>query len=229
MTSQMDRVLSLGKDQLKLLIAELRADWDPEENSGRGKLIAFALSRLSEDAPREALDLLTDSPEMRQLIQRDTFSATANPIFAAVRNWAESDPAAALEWVRQHNEFSSFGELALIFSAAGRDPNSTISLIRDFAKEPQKMAEAFADRAEPEQRLAFLTVLREWQAQAADGEIPEKCFDSPIRQLVMGGSSQPSNFDFSTRWIEEAKLSPKELEAITQNLNQTMKPGEEEK
>ena len=225
MIDQMDEAMALGGDQLKILITELRSGWTPDDRE-RGSLLYFALERLILDHPQDALAIMTDSAEMRELIGQHTNSLTKNGVFSAVRNWASTDLESAARWVREFEKSKEItGRLtpartALIFSAAEYDPAKCIGLIKEFQADPKAMAETFAQWVEsPRQRLAFLAVLREWQARLAGETDRSPVFNRAIRSLAFGERyGEKPGFDFTTRWIDTATLSLQEIEVQTQDL-----------
>ncbi len=228
MADQMDRIMALDGRQLKILIDELSADWSADDTT-RGDLIHFAIGLLLKDRPQDALAILTDSSEMLELARRKSAGLTKNGIFGSLRNWADLDPEAALNWFRENGgklgPFSGSAKAALVFSAAGRNPASAADLIHKLGDTPDNLIPGLVgafgymspEFKTPEHRLSLLALIRECQAGAAGRNPEDPALTAGLRELLFGMHGDRRDFDFSAAWMD-ANLTPGQIEAMMQGI-----------
>lgn len=128
----MDRMMSLDSAQLKILIAEIRADKSLKDES-RQDLISFSIMTLANDHPQTALALFTESSDLF----KDSNMMSEHVISSSLAKWAKDDPLTALEWVRKNGEklpdlVTDDAKCGMISGAATNDPKSAFKLIGEF-------------------------------------------------------------------------------------------------
>lgn len=232
MMEPMEQVMALSGEQLKMLIDDLRAAGGAGNKTHDG-FIYFAILRLTQSHPEDALAWITDSPEMMELITKNASGSSGNGIAAALSSWTKTDPAAAIEWFHRNggqlpDTLRDSAKTALVIGAARNDPRQALKFIRDCGEATEKSIQSLTLGSEPEvmgiimpqeDRLALLSLFSEWKESAADDGIRPELIDSRIGRLAFGERGKPEGFDFTTQWIDRANLTTVELESITQDLS----------
>ncbi len=206
----MDRMISLDPAQLKILIAEVRANRELKEES-REELINFSIMTLASDHPQAALALLTASPEFlnKNGIGKHVMSSS-------LAKWAKDDPAAALEWVRANS--AKFPDLVddqakrgMISGTAVNDPKLAFKLIAELGlKDGNDAIRDIADAAKTsEERTATLAALSAHLATLPEGEMRDKASGTALRSL--GRNAAKEGFEAGSKWLENAALTPEQL------------------
>jgi hypothetical protein len=214
----MDEMLQLDPEQLKILIDELRQN--PQLSSEmRSNIVGFAVMMLANDHPAKALALFTESSD---LFAEGGMSEHA--ISSALARLAQTDPDAALAWVREHSKshpkmVTDDTKNGLIRGTAKRDPLLAFQLIAELNIEnPSSAAAQIASSGEdPAARTAILTALRKHLESLPEGE--ER--DSILSSTLSGIASRTANdgFDAATKWFDSANLDPKETEIALTHIN----------
>lgn len=221
----MDRMMSLDSAQLKILIAELRANKELKDETREG-LISFAIMTLSNDHPQAALALLTESAD---LFKENGMGK--HVVSSSLTKWANDDPLAALEWVRKNS--GKFPDLitddakrGLISGAAVSDPKLAFKLIGELGiKETSSPVSEIIDAAKTaEDRTAVLGALREHLATIANEDTRQSAANNAVAALAR--SVVKEGFESGTKWIAAANLSPAELESFASALSYSDKKGE---
>ena len=214
----MERMMALNPAQLKILIAEVRASKDLNDESRNG-LINFSIMTLASDHPQAALALLTESSDYLKI---DHMSQSI--IFSSLANWAKDDPAAALAWVRANS--AKFPDLVddsakrgIIAGAAINDPKLAFKLIGEIGiKDGDEAFRNIANAAKtPEERTTTLAALREHLATLPEGEIRDKASKSAFRFLIQDAAEE--GFEAGSKWIESAGLNSEQLEETSSLLH----------
>ncbi|MEI7911580.1 MAG: hypothetical protein WCK77_18255 [Verrucomicrobiota bacterium] len=221
----LDRMTSLDPSQLKILIAAMRADKDVQ-NSTREELISLAISSLAGEHPQAALALLTEA------------SGVSNPagngrrlVAAALGRWAQDDPSAALQWLRNNTDkfpdlITDEAKSSLLAGAAARDPRLAFKLIAElgFRETEHVVPNIVAAAKTPEARTATLAALRDYSATLAEEPVKDKT--SAIGILVLARGAAGDGFQAATDWLATAKLSPQELANFSRGLDGSIKPAD---
>ncbi|HEX7261300.1 MAG TPA: hypothetical protein VF258_05755, partial [Luteolibacter sp.] len=221
-----DRMMSLDTAQLKIVIAQLRASRDLKDDTRQG-IIGFAIMTLADDHPQAALALFTESSD---LVNE---GMSGHVVSSSLAKWAKVDPLAALDWVRKNGEkypdlVTDDAKRGLIAGAAIQDPKLALSLIGEFGMKSQDSRNAIwgimSAAKTPEERTVTLGALREHLATLKDEKARSETADSAFRTLAYGVARE--GFEAGTQWLENANLTPDELESATRGLNHATKSGE---
>ena len=205
-----DRILALDPAQMKILIAEIRANRDLKPETQK-ELISLPIMILASDHPQIALAMLTESPDFMKENGMDSLA-----MVKSLTKWAKDDPAAALEWVRANG--AKFPDLVtedakcgMISGTAVNDPQLAFKLIAELGiKDGNTGVRMIAGAAKTsEQRTATLAALRAHLATLPEGKIRDQAYGVAIQEL--GWSIGKEGFEAGSKWLENAALSPEEL------------------
>lgn len=210
----LERMMALDADQLKILIAAVRADPTLKEESRRG-VIGFSIMSMANDHPRSALALFTESSD---LFEEDGMGR--HVISSSLAKWAKDDPVGALEWVRTNSAkhpdlVTDDAKRGLISGAAVQDPKLAFSLIGELAIEDDsgRTIRGIIDAARtPAERTATLAALRGHLATITDEGERNRVSNQAIGDLVRRATSD--GFEAGSKWIEGAGFSPQEMETL---------------
>ena len=221
----MDRMMSLDASQLKILIAEVRADNSLKDET-RNNLIGFSIMTLANDHPQAALALFTESSD---LFKDNNMSE--HVVSSSLSKWAKDDPLAALDWVRKNGE--KFPELVtddakrgLVSGAATNDPKLAFQLLGELGLKDttQAISGIMSAAKTPQERTATLAALRDHLAALPDEKARTEAATKAMAGLTRGLAQE--GFASATQWIDRANLSPDELGGIAGGLNYSAKSGE---
>jgi hypothetical protein len=204
------RFMELTPAQIKVVVAEMKASPDLDDKM-RGDMIDFSIMMLANEQPEAAIALYTESSDLK-----DRRGTGSHVVTMALGKWAEKDPVAALEWVKNNSEkhsdvISDQTKTAILAGAAKQDPKLALGMVTDLGvKEDHLVAQSLARSARtPEERSALLQTLR----SETKGELSERTLNS------LGGTLTSEGFESSQAWLASAKLSEKETEAIAQGIS----------
>jgi hypothetical protein len=217
----MDRMLSLDASQMKILIAEFRAASDLKDETRQGMLM-FSIMTLSNNHPRTALELFTESSDLLG----DNRMMAKHAMGGALANWAKDDPLGALEWIRANKEkhpdlVTEDAMTHLVAGVASKDPVLAFQFLGELDESQRSDGISNIVRAAttPEQRTATLAALREHSENNPDKDI----LKDGIRDLVFGDDSR---YDETASWIASANLTQEELESATRAMTYRVKTAE---
>jgi len=209
----MDRMMSLDSGQLKILIAELRANKELKDEMRRG-LIGFSIMTLANDHPQAALTLFTEASED---FKDDGMGK--HVISTSLAKWAKDDPMAALAWVRENGKkfpdlVNDDAKRGLISGAAANDPKLAFSLIGELGMEDKSQSiRSIVEAARtPAERTTTLAALTEHLATLTDSDVRAETSRDAIRGLVQ--SAAKDGFEAGSKWISEAGFTPEQLAGI---------------
>lgn len=209
----MDRMMALDSSQLKILIAEVRANRDLKDDMRRG-IIGFSIMTLANDHPQAALTLFTEASED---FKDDGMGK--HVISTSLAKWAKDDPMAALAWVRENGKrfpdlVNDDAKKGMISGAAASDPGLAFSLIGELGfKDASGAIDKIVGAARtPDERTATLAALRDHLAASTDPESIPDISGGAIRELTR--SAAEDGFEAGSKWIEEAGFSNDELSQI---------------
>ncbi|MES2660174.1 MAG: hypothetical protein V4689_16240 [Verrucomicrobiota bacterium] len=210
----MDRMMSLDAAQLKILIAEVRANKELKDESREG-LIGFSIMTLASDHPQAALALFTESSDLF----KDN-GMGKHVISSSLAKWAKDDPMGALEWVRTNGEkfpdlINDDAKRGMISGAAVNDPKLAFRLISELGlKDGDNALRSIVDAAKtPEDRTATLAALREHLASLPEGEMRDQASKSAMLSLAQNAAKE--GFEAGSKWIENAGFTPDQLIEIS--------------
>lgn len=196
----MRRFLELNPAQLKELIAEFKVNTEIEDEM-REEIIGFSIMMLATDSPEAALALYVESAETL-----DENGVGEEVVASALGQWAESDPLAALAWIRENGEkhpemVTDDAKVSVISGAARQDIALAFRLMDELDLEHKNDAiEGIARAATtPEGRLELLGIVR-GLANDRDG-IAGRALSE------LGSQITKSGFDKTIAWLEQAELS----------------------
>ena len=220
-----DRMMSLDASQLKILIAEVRADKSLKDET-RNNLIGFSIMTLANDHPQAALALFIESSD---LFKDNNMSE--HVVSSSLSKWAKDDPLAALDWVRKNGEkfpdlVTDDAKRGLISGAATNDPKLAFQLIGELGIKDtsQAISEIMSAAKTPADRTATLAALRDHLATLTDDKARSEASTRSLGGLTRGLAQE--GFASATQWINGAKLSPEELQSVAGGLSHSVKSGE---
>ncbi|MDB6078118.1 MAG: hypothetical protein JWO82_1865 [Akkermansiaceae bacterium] len=215
-------ILELDPSQLKVVIAELRAS--PEMNDElRTGIVGFAMTVMADADPAGALALFVASGDML-----GKNGAATQIVATALTKLAGEDPMAAMDWIRENSQdhadvLTSQTRAVVLAGAARQDPKLAFSLIGELGLSLDRMATAQISRAvkTPEEQTAMLAALRDYVAGTDDDAVK-----SAARFGALAGLSEQSvarGFDGSAQWLESAHLNEEEARVFVERIdpNQT--------
>lgn len=217
-TEMMVKLMELDASQLKRVIAGLRDSQDISSGT-RGNLISFAIMSLASDHPEAAVALFSESSDLL-----DKSLMGDQVIVAALSNWAELNPNAALDWMRQHADqlppaTGDEMKCGVIGGAAVNDPKLAFKLIGELDVEnPMGAIHAImmSGHDSPGRRDAVLAALREHlgtvQDESERTEIRGKALE------VFARTADKEGFDSLTGWMADSAFTPVEKEQFAAGL-----------
>ena len=221
----MDLMMSLDAAELKILIAELRASTDIQDDTRQG-LIAFSVMTLANDHPQTALALMMESKELFGEAHMRQAMATS-----ALARWAKDDPLGALEWARKHAEthpemITDDTKQGLITGAAAKDPKLALKLIGELKlEEPDAGVSAVASAAgTPGERSNSLEALRSYGASLADSEKNAEMIRDAISKLISDAARE--GFAAATQWLDSGDFTADELAHAASRMSHSVKRDE---
>lgn len=209
----MSRLLDFDAAQIKQVIAELRASTEIDDETRSG-IIAFSVMMMANDHPQAALAIFTESSDLKGMegMMGD------HVVSAALGKWAEKDPMAALEWIRENTEkhsklVSDQAKAAVIAGAAKQDPKLAIRLIDELElKNSGQVTMSLAMSARTaEERNNLIAALRE------GGEKKQEMLHSVLGAMAHQVTS--GKFEDGQAWLATADLSETEMAEFAGNIS----------
>jgi hypothetical protein len=215
----MDGMLSLSGAELKLLVAELRARTDMDDEM-RKNMIGFSVMMLAQQHPRMAIALFTESSDL----MKDNFMGD-HVVSSALTQWAKDEPLAALEWIKQNatkhpDLVKDDAKRAVLTGAAQQDFGLAFQLAGELKLEggDELLMHTLADTANtPERQTEFLAALRKHAAGIADAKKREETIASGVKNVF--SEVTESGFDRSMKWLEITGLSDSESAGLLGEIN----------
>lgn len=214
----MDRLLSLDKAQLEILIDEVRRSTDLDDDMRQG-IVGFSIMMLANDHPEAALALYTGSSDMIE-----PGGMNEHVISSALSKWAQRDPLAALEWIRENSAkhpkvITDGSKRGVIAGTAVQDPRLAFKLIDELEfKDPGQAAKAIARAAHSStQRTAMLNALRDHLETVDDESTRQQLRDGMLNDL--GSRMAHEGFDSSMKWLSENELTGAEIAAFSSRVS----------
>ena len=205
-----DRIMALDPTQLKILIAEIRANQDLKPETQK-ELISLPIITLASNYPQTALALLTESPD---LMKENVICNQA--MSTSLAKWAKEDPAAALEWVCANSAkfpdlVTDYAKYGMISGTAMNDPQLAFKLIAELGIKDGEHAIRMIARAAKtsEERTATLDALCAHLTTLPEGEIRDLASEAAFEAL--GKNTAKEGFEAGSKWLENAALTPEQL------------------
>ncbi len=214
----LDEMLKLDSSQLEMLVGELRAAPDLDDDMRRG-VVGLAIMMLANDHPREALALFTESSD---LLGKE--GAGQHVVASALSKWARDEPMAALEWIRENQEkhpdlVNEDTKRSVVEGAARVDPRLAFQLVGEIGlKEIRNAADRIAGTAEtPAARTAVIGAMRDHLKGVTDPEARRQFLQGTMGKL--GGMAMNGGFEASAEWVDKASLGEEERAAFADGLS----------
>ena len=214
-----DGMLSLNGEELKLLIAAMRARTDMDDEM-RKNMIGFSIMMLAQQHPETALALFTESSDLME----------DNPmgkhvLSSALSQWAKDQPLAALEWIKKNAEkhpdlVTDDAKRAVIAGAAQKDYGLAFQLAAEIklsANDDSLLMQIAREAATPEQQQDMLSALRKQAANMTDKAERDQFMETGTRGLF--SQVTESGYDKTLAWIKTANLSLEESFRFAESLN----------
>lgn len=214
----MDKMLQLDASQLKVLVTELRANTEIDDETRSG-IVGFAVMMLANDHPQAALTLFTESAD---LVEKDGMDN--HVVSSSLEKWAQDDPMAALDWIQANADkhpglITDQAKRSVLSGTARQDPRLAFQLAGDLGIEEDRMVgNSIASAARtPAERTAVLAAMREELKALTDPEKREGLVSGTLTGL--GQQAMREGFEDSVAWFDSAGLTPDEAIAFAGGIN----------
>jgi hypothetical protein len=208
------------------MISEIRLAKDLSDEM-RQELIQFSIRTMGYDHPQAVLTLFTESRDLFKDGHQGIYNYSVS---LALAKWAKDDPMAALEWVKQNGEkypdlVTEKEKIGMISGAAGKDRKLAFKLIGELGVEDSSHVAARILRSAEngEARTAALAAMREHVATLQDEGVRSQVIGE-LDEMAAGIAKD--GFEVGSKWITDAKLSEKELDAVFSGLTYNLKSNE---
>ncbi|QTN32493.1 hypothetical protein HZ994_09180 [Akkermansiaceae bacterium] len=217
-----ERLQTLSASELRILIEEFRAADDLDDDIRR-VLLSFSVMTLAKDHPEAALRLLSESGDLI-----DGKSEGRHVVSSALAKWAERDPMAALEWVRENSAknpglITDEVKAELVAGAARTDMKAALALIGDldFGNPSDGISSIAEAIGSPSDRTEFISLLRGYDKENPD----QRSIQRAMLALTKGVMEE--GFESGSKWLASSGLSPDELATFAVNIRNSAKNGEQ--
>ena len=215
----MARLLELDAGQLKRVIGQLRDDQGISGKT-RGDLIAFSMMMLADDHPEAAAALYAESSD---LLGESMLGGHA--ISSALSRWAETNPDAALDWLRKNAGQSpevagDDAKRGVLAGIALNDPTHAFRVLNELKFEDAGSAiEAIVmtGNENPERRNAILAALRGHLAGIQSDSEREEIAGEALEAFARNSDNE--GFDSLSGWLSEAGFTAEEKEHFAGGLS----------
>ncbi len=222
------RISTLEPSQLRIFIRDVLASMDLGEKRQAEHALSLLGTLVVRD-PAGVLAFFTENSSALRLVRGSEYF-----VGSALGNWAKEDPLAALEWMRKNaaeypEALSAASQTAVINGAAQKDPQMAFSLITDlkldFYNAHSAMNKIVTTAKTEEEMTNTLAALREYiEANQSNKQLTRAANDN---LAYFAQELRKQSFEAATKWIENAKLNPKELDSLAQGLSKNLpdEPG----
>ncbi len=207
------RLSALKPSLLKEIIGEIETATGIGDETRRD-LLHLLLQSLAENHPQTALELLSGNPPPLQGYR------VADAVTLSLLRLMEMDPAAAIDWYRQHRSIVSGTDTDweqvvtedLLRGSSLIDPKVAFSLIKEFELSDAERSVGMIANATrtAAQRDAVLAAFREYLGTVSDPEQRGVLVREAVSALIM--SARFEGLDRGLRWVETAGFTTDELE-----------------
>jgi hypothetical protein len=156
---------------------------------------------------------------------RRTNGVVEGALFSSLRGWAKLDPDAARTWLQeQRGTFPSQvvdkAADGLIFGVADHDVRLALKLVEEYGKNPSSFLTGILLREgqSREQRNESLAAYREWKTTPDAERLDEEMREEILPGLVFGRGPYRNTFEDAVGWMDQAALTPQELDFLCQRL-----------
>ncbi|MGJ8644273.1 MAG: hypothetical protein ACSHX9_12765 [Luteolibacter sp.] len=222
----MDNMFSLSASQLKIVIEEFRNSTELNGEMREG-IIMFAIMTLAENHPATALTILTEAGDLA-----DNEMISEHVLASSLASWAEKDPNAAMEWVRENGDkypdlVSDDVKANLVKGAGENNMALAFSLIAELdMDDPQDALRELASVSKTAaERTEFVNLLREF-IESSEGSDAKNNAKNTFASLADG--IVKDGFESGSAWISE-NLSPQEASRIATTMGHSSKSAEKGK
>jgi hypothetical protein len=214
------RIEALDSARLKAFVTDVLKDRDVHEIM-RAERAVKLLPLLAKKDPQGALSLFKE-----HYAAIGISPGAGNVIPECLSAWASNDPFAAVEWIKKNAEEFPSAKLSqfrgsVIHCAAQKDPRvafSIIALLGLNASDAHSAMHDIVTSAKSDERMTTtLAALREYrEANQADKALRDAAdqnlgyFSQHFRKV---------GFEAASKWINDAKLSPEELDSFCERLS----------
>jgi hypothetical protein len=213
------RLSELEPIPLRIFTLDVLASMDLREKAQVRQAVSLLRTLAGKD-PAGALDFFRENS---LILRKD--SGAAYIVSDALDSWAKDDPIGAAEWMKKNaaefpEALSGQSQGNVIRRAAEKDPRVAFSLITglglDFSNAHTAMYGIVTSATTDEAMTATLAALREYREANRSNKELTRAADDNLGNFADELSKQ--SFDAGSKWIENAKLNPKELDSICQRL-----------
>ena len=214
------RLSELEPILLRIFTLDVLASMDLRDEA-QARQAVFLLRTLSRKDPAGALDFFRKNS---LILRKD--SGAAYIVSDALESWAKEAPIAAAEWMKKNvaeipEALSSQSQANVLRRAAEKDPRVAFSLITglglDFQHAHSAMNNIVTTATTEEEMSATLAALREYrEANSSNKELTRAANDN---LAYFSQELRKQSFEAASKWIENAKLNPKDLDRICQSLS----------
>ena len=214
----LSKMMDMDLVQMKIIIGALRGDASLSAKT-RGDMALFSILVLGQDHPAAALAFFAESSD---LLGKGSPGNSA--VAMTLSRWAESDPMAALEWVRKNGTahpavVTEESKRGIIAGAARTDPALAFRLIGEFnlLDPPDAIHSLVAAAKTAAQRTAVLTALRDHLVTVDDADQREELLQESME--IMGRELSNESVDSVTSWMKAAGLTKSEMTRFASGLS----------
>lgn len=214
----LDGLLSLKGDELKLLIEQLKARTDLDDDL-RKEILGFSVMMLAQKNPQAALSLFTESSD---LLEGNHLSEVI--LRTALNQWAADQPLEAAEWIGKNAEkypklVTDEAREAVISGAARSDFGLAFKLAAELKLKDgsSSMIHNIARTADtPERQTDFLAAIRKQAQSITDSNEADHFRQTGISALF--SQVADAGYDKSMEWIQHANLTSKEMDDLVSSI-----------
>lgn len=222
----LEQLYQMNGRQLRMVIAELLNDPQPDNNAWYRKSISTAITALATTDPEAAMAFLEDD----QVRER---AAWARCYQGVIGKWASLDPLAALAWMRENptKVRGHEGRAPFIIGLATKDPKLALQSLLEFEVYDLRGDGAYEGRPDfsvvrqvarsartLEDRATLLGMLREIADRPGDDadNIKGLLFDNALHAMAEGIGTY--GYERASAWLDSLNLRPAEIAPLMRGL-----------
>ena len=214
--SQVNRVLALNQKGLRQLIELFIAE--PElDKAIRSKLLNFTILRWAELNPSNALDFLTQSPQLSSQLERSMHILLTR----MVTSWATEAPDDVVAWLdRDHLQVDANSRSSVLYhltrAIVTERPLETFELINKHSEKPHSYFPIIYrnNKLTLAERIEIFRRVQEIAPEVEDHKAGEIFLKKNLKALVLGQQNQQSDFQTSINMIKAVDLKIDDIEFI---------------
>jgi|GEM_PF-6329201 len=206
----MEAMMSLSKEELKMLVVNIQSRLDIEAAS-KQDILGYPLMMLAQQHPEAALEIMTESGK--------SFMG-GYLVTSALTQLAQDSPMEAMEWIKRNgSKVSNLDSMkaAIVVGGAQKDISVAFQMMLDLKLEGQSIVRQIARTAQtPEQQTDFLKAIRAKLDTLPDEKARTKMLDqgmsSLFEQVVSGG------YEDAVKWVTTTGLTDKEQQQFIDSI-----------